>query len=100
MFVLFLNKRNYLKGIQQHNQINTNIKIDSKFMNSGNSKISKSHVLILMLTVKLVSKRNDKSIPLSNLTIYYTRKNIKSSYKNNKFKISAPTWNNKSKLPD
>ena len=100
MFVLCFNKKNYLKGIQQHNQINTNIKIDTKFMNSGNSKISKSHVLILMLTVKLVSKRNDKSIPLSNLTIYYTWKNIKSSYNNNKFKISAPTWNNKFELPD
>ena len=31
---------------------------------------------------------------LANLSIYYTWKNIKSKYNNNKFKISAPTWNN------
>ena len=41
-----------------------------------------------------------KSIALSNLSIYYTRKNIKSSYKNNKFKISATTWKNEFELPD
>ena len=39
-------------------------------------------------------------IALSNLTIYYTWKNIKSSYNNNKFKISAPTQNDKFELPD
>ena len=44
--------------------------------------------------------RSDKYITLSNLSIYYTWKNIKKSYKNNKFKISAPTWNNKFELPD
>ena len=33
------------------------------------------------------------------LSIYYTWKNIKSSYNNNKFKISAPTWNDKFELP-
>ena len=37
---------------------------------------------------------------LSNLSIYYTWKNIKSSYNNNKFKISAPTWNDEFELPD
>ena len=30
---------------------------------------------------------------LANLSIYYTQKNIKSEYNNNKFKISVPTWN-------
>ena len=35
-----------------------------------------------------------------NLSVYYTWKNIKSSYNNNKFKISAPTWNEEFKLPD
>ena len=35
-----------------------------------------------------------------NLSIYYTRKNIKSVYKNNKFKISASTWNDEFDLPD
>ena len=38
-------------------------------------------------------------VALSNLSIYYTWKNIKKSYKNNKFKISTPTWNEKMKLP-
>ena len=42
----------------------------------------------------------EKSISLSNLSIYYTWRNIKSSYNNNKFKTSAPTWNDKFELPD
>ena len=37
---------------------------------------------------------------LSNLSIYYTWKNVKSTYNNNKFKISAPTWNETFDLPD
>ena len=37
---------------------------------------------------------------LANLNIYYTWKNIKSKYNNNKFKISAPTWNDTFDLPD
>ena len=37
---------------------------------------------------------------LVNLSIYYTWKNIKSEYNNNKFKISAPTWNETFDLPD
>ena len=41
-----------------------------------------------------------KNIALSNLNIHYSWKNIKSSYNNNKFKISAPTWNDKFELPD
>ena len=64
-------------------------------MNSENSKTSEPHVLILKLTDKLNSRRHEKIIALSNLSIYYTWKNIKSLYNNNKFKISAPTWNDK-----
>ena len=70
------------------------------FMNSENSKTSKPHFLILKLTDKLDLRRGEKSIALSNLSIYYTWKNIRSSYNNNKFKISAPTWNDKFELPD
>ena len=70
------------------------------FMNSENSKISKPHVLILKITNKLDLKRGEKIIALSNLSIYYLWKNIKSSYNNNKFKIPAPTWNDKFELPD
>ena len=69
-------------------------------MNSENSKTSEPYVLILKLTDKLDLRRGEKSIALSNLSIYYTWKNIKSSYNNNKFKISAPTWNDKFELPD
>ena len=69
-------------------------------MNSKNSKTSKPHVLVLNLTDKLDLRRSDKYVALSNLSIYYTWKNIKNSYNNNKFKISAPTWNDKFELPD
>ena len=70
------------------------------FMNSENSKSSKSHILILNLTNKLDLRIGEKVIALSNLSIYYTWRNIKNSYNNNKFKISAPTWDNKFELPD
>ena len=69
--------------------------MDTIFMNSENSKTSKPHVLILKLTNKLDLRIGEKIIALSNLSIYYTWKNIKSSYSNNKFKISVSTWNNK-----
>ena len=65
--------------------------MDTIFMNSKNSKTSEYHVLVLKLADKLDLKRSQKSVALSNLSIYDTWKNIKSSYKNNKFKISAPT---------
>ena len=73
--------------------------MDTIFMNSENSKTSEPYVLILKLTDKLDLRRGEKSIALSNLSIYYTWKNIKSSYNNNKFKTSAPTWNDEFELP-
>ena len=69
-------------------------------MNSENSKRSEPHVLTLQLTSKLDLRIVEKVIALSNLSIYYTWRNIKSSYNNNKFKISAPTWNDEFELPD
>ena len=69
-------------------------------MNSENSKTSEPHVLILRLTDKLELKRSEKIIALWNLSIYYTWKNIKDSCNNNKFKIPAPTWNDKFELSD
>ena len=69
-------------------------------MNTVNSKTSKPHVTILKLTDKLDLRRGEKIISLSNLCIYYTWKNIKNSYDNNKFKISAPAWNDKFEVPD
>ena len=68
-------------------------------MNSENSKTSKPHISKLKLTDKLDLRIGEKAIALSNLSIYYTWKNIKSSYNNNKFKISAPTWNEEFMLP-
>ena len=67
------------------------------FMNSENSKTSDPHRLLLQLTDL---RRKDMYIALSNLSIYYTWKNIKKSYKNNGFKISASAWNEKLELPD
>ena len=69
-------------------------------MNSKNSKTSDPHRLLDNLTDKIDVKRKDKYIALSNLSIYYTWKNVKKSYKNNKFKILAPTWNEEFELPD
>ena len=69
-------------------------------MNSENSKTSKPHVLILKLTNKLDLRIGEKIIALSNLSVYYKWKNIKSSYNNNKFKLSASIWSDKLELPD
>ena len=55
---------------------------------------------MLKLTDKLDLRRGQETVALSNLSIYYTWKNIKSSYNNNKFKISALTWNEEFELPD
>ena len=74
--------------------------MDTIFVNSENSKTLEYHVLVLKLTDKLDLRRGQKTVALSNLSIYYTWKNIKSSYNNNKFKISAPTWSEEFKLPD
>ena len=70
------------------------------FMNSENSKSSKLHVLKLKLTDKLDLRLDKKVVAISNLTIYYKWKNIKDTYNNNKYKISAPTWNEEFRLPD
>ena len=64
--------------------------MDTIFMNLENSRTSKNHVLVLKLTDKLDLRKDQKSVALLNLSICYTWKNIKNSYNNNKFKISAP----------
>ena len=69
-------------------------------MNSENSKTSDPHRLLLKLLDKINLKRSDEYVALLNFSIYYTWKNIKKSHKNNKFKISAPTWNEEFQLPD
>ena len=75
-------------------------KMDTIFINSENSKASKPHILKLKLTDNLDPRISEKVIELSNLSIYYIWKNIKISYNNKKFKISASTWNEEFTLPD
>ena len=70
------------------------------FMNNKNSKTSDTHRLLINLTDKIILKGNDKYVSLSNLCMYYTWENVKKSYKNNKFKVSAPTWNEEFELAD
>ena len=69
-------------------------------MNTENSKTNEAHRFELDLTDKLNLKDPNKNMALANLSIYYTWKSIKSEYKSNKLKISAPTWNDTSDLPD
>ena len=65
--------------------------MDTIIMNSENSKTSDSYRLF-KLSDKINLKRSDKYVAVSSLSIYYTWENVKRSYKNNKFKISASTW--------
>ena len=69
-------------------------------MNSENSKTSDPHRLLLNLTDKINLSKIDKYVALQNLSVYYTWKNIKMSFKNDKFKISAATRNEKFEVPD
>ena len=65
--------------------------MDTIFMNSENSETSEPHILKLKFTDKLDLRLDKKVIVLSNVSMYYTWNNIKSSYNNNKFKISSST---------
>ena len=74
--------------------------METIFMNTENSKTNRPHRFKLDLTDKLNLKNPNKNMALANLSIYYTWKNIKSKYNNNKFKISAPTWKDTFDLSD
>ena len=69
-------------------------------MNTENSKTIEPHRFKLDLADQLNLKIPNKNIALVNLSIYYTWKNIKTEYSNNKFKIFAPTGNKTFDLPD
>ena len=69
-------------------------------MNTENSKTNEPHRFKLDLADKLNLKNPNKNMALANLSIYYTWKNIKSEYSNNKFKIWAPNWNDTFDLTD
>ena len=62
-------------------------------MNSKNSKTTETQRLLANLSDKIDLKRSDTYVAVSNLSVYYT-------WKNNQFKISAPTWNEEFELPD
>ena len=74
--------------------------METFFMNTKNSKTNESHRFKYDLIDKLDLKNPNKNMALANLSIYYTWKNVKSIYKNNKHKISTPTWSQKFDLPD
>ena len=74
--------------------------METFFMNSRNSKTNELNGFKYDLIDKLDLKNSNKSMALANLSIYYTWKNVKSTYNNNKFKISTPTWNETFDLPD
>ena len=74
--------------------------METFFMNSKNSKTNESHRFKYDLIDKLDLKNPKKNMALRSLSIYFTWKNVKSTYNNNKFKISAPTWNETFDLPD
>ena len=74
--------------------------METFFMNTENSKTNEPYRLKYNLIDKLNLQNPNENMALANLSIYYTWKNVKSIYKNNKFKISAPTWNETFDLPD
>ena len=74
--------------------------METFFMNTKNSKTNESNRFKYDLIDKLDLENPNKNMALANLSIYYTWKNVESIYNNNKFKISAPTWNETFDLPD
>ena len=74
--------------------------METFFMNTKNSKTNEPSRFKYDLIDKLDLKNPNKNMALGSLSIYYTWKNVKSIYNNNKFKISAPTWNETFVLPD
>ena len=73
--------------------------METFFMNTKSSKTNEPNRFKYDLIDKLDFKNPNKNMALANLSIYYTWKNVKSIYNNNKFKISASTWNETFDLP-
>ena len=74
--------------------------METIFMNTENSKTDEPQRFTIDLIDKFNLKNPKKIMALANLSIHYTWKNIKSEYNNNKFKVSALTWNETFHLPD
>ena len=77
-----------------------NISIDKIFINTENSKTNELHTSVLNLSQRLDLTSSNKHVALQNVSIYYTLKNIRKQYKNNKLKIATPRWNDKFELSD
>ena len=73
--------------------------METFFMNTKKSKTNQPNRFKYDLIDQLDFKNPNKNMALVNLSIYYTWKNVRSTY-NKKFKISAPTWNETFDLPD
>ena len=100
--IFCIKNKKLLKRIQQYNEFNKGI-MQKWILYLWILKIVKHLTLTgyySNLTHKIDLRQKDKYIAISNLSIYYTWKNIKKSNKNNKFKVSAPTWNGEFELPD
>ena len=67
--------------------------METIFLKTENNKTNESQTFVLSLPQKLDLRSSVKNVALQNLSIYYTWKNIRQLYKNNKLKIIAPTWN-------
>ena len=74
--------------------------MDTTFMNSGNSKTSDPPQTLTHSLGSIKLKNKWQICCFINFSIYYTCKNIKKLFKNNKFKISTPTWNEEFELPE
>ena len=74
--------------------------MDAIVINSENSETPEPYRLLLNHSGRINFKRSNKYVALSNLSMYYTWKNMKKTYKNSKFKISGKIWNEKFELLD
>ena len=74
--------------------------METFFMNSKNSKTNELNRFKYDLIDKLDLRNPNKNMALANLSIYYTWKNVKSTYNKNKSKISTSTWDEIFDLPD
>ena len=83
---LYRSKKFNPNNLQPFNQ--SYLKMKTIFMTTKNGKINEPHRFRLSLADRLNLKNPNKNIALGNLSIYYTWKNIKSAYNNNKFRIS------------
>ena len=74
--------------------------METIFKNTENSKTNELHKFFLSFSQRLDLIISNKHVALQNVSIYYTWKNIRKHYKNNKLNLIAPTWNDDFDLPD